>query len=482
MGSSKELTAARATRHPREGVVVQQHINFSVPLYLDPPGLGRLTHVWDTVRHVRKALAGHLQNRALGVPGSLSAAADGDIRAVPPCQSVIVPTVSAEQLQAELRQVAAERGWNTILPVNTLELLVQSVLKELWSLTRHCPVPFGAFPGEWPADAPAIIPIRGGIHPLSQLQVAIGLLGEHAMQYCDLFALPERFEAAVMLAVEQRCSTAQERLARAEDRLNQGETAALVDIMRIGGRLQAAELALRSPKYRVPGDLPVLTERFRLHQLPDLDGQLNWHLSLRLRVDPRQFRRAWIDDTVGVDIGADELATYASLSHTGRVVVPAVQGTLPVVPGPHTSQAPRVYCHGMALATGRLALMMCVRAEYERALAVILEHQHVAIEKTNWSGFERHRDGFYFPTFAQAVHLTAFLHWMAQLAPLHGSQVSPVDPNGSSSRCSVCGRPGQRPKRGEPFRCQFPDCLACVANHLNACHVLRVRGLPQRRR
>ena len=439
-----------------------------------------MTYVWNTVRHVRKALVGHLQNQALGRPSSLSAAADGDIRTVPLGQSVVVPVVSAEQLQAELRQVAAERGWNAVLPVNTMELLVQGMLKELRRLPRHRPVPVGALPGAWPSDAPAIIPVRGGIYPMNRLQVAIGLLGEHAVQYCDVFALPERFEAAVMLDAEQYCSAERYRLARAEDRLRRGETAALADIMRIGGRLQPAELAPRSLERQLPGDLPVLTDRFRLQQLPDLQGQLTWRLGLRLRVDPRQFCQASVDDTVGVDIGADELVTYASLFQSGRVVVPAVQGTLPVLPPPHTSEAPRVYSCAMALATGRLALMACVRPGYQRALKAILEHQHVAVENTNWSGFERHRDGFFFPAFAQAVQLPAFLHWLVQLAPLHGSQVSMIDPNGSSSRCSRCGRPGHRPRRGEPFRCLFPDCGAVTPSHDNACHNHRQLGLPER--
>jgi hypothetical protein len=441
-----------------------------------------MTHAWTTVRRVRGTLVGYLQNRALGRAGSLRAAADGSIRSARPGQFVAVPLISAEQLQADLRLVASDLGWTAVLPVNTLELLVRGVLKELRGLPRHRPVPFGALPGAWPSDVPAIIPARGGIHPLNQLQVAIGLLGDHAVQFCDFFALPERFEAAMMLAAEQYCSAERGRVARSIDRLRGGETAALIDIMRIGGRLQPPDLASRTSERQLPGDLPVLTDRFRLHQVPDLNGQLIWHLSLRLRVDPLQFRQAWIDDTVGIDVGADELVTFASLVRSGRVVVPAVQGTLPVIPVPHSSEAPRVYNRGTALATGRLALMMCVRAEYERALEAILEHQHVAVEKTNWSGFSRHKDGFFFPSFAQAVHLPAFLHWMAQLAPLHGSQISPVDPTDSSSICSVCTRPGERPQRGEPFRCQYPDCGAVTPGHLNACHTHRRRGLPKRRR
>lgn len=482
LSSKEQLTAVRAPHRPREGVFVQRHIHFSVPLYLDPLGRSRMTHAWTTVRRVRGALTGHIQNRALSVPGSFRAAADGSIRAARPGQSVAVPLISAEQLLTELRQVASELGWSAVLPVNTLELLVQGVLKELRTLPQHRPVPFGALPGAWPSAAPAIIPVRGGIHPLNRLQVAIGLLGKHAVQFCDFFALPERFETAVVQAAEQHYLAEQTRVAHAEDRLRRGETAALADIMRIAGRMQPADLASRTSERQLPGDLPILTDRFRLHQVPDLNGQLNWHLSLRLRVNPRQFKLAWIDDTCGVDVGADELITFASLFRSGRVVVPAVQGTLPVIPVPHSSEAPRVYNRGMALATGRLALMMCVRAEYERVLEAILEHQHVAVEKTNWSGFERYPSGFFFPSFAQAVHLPAFLHWLTQLAPLHGSQVSPVDPTDSSSICSVCNRPGKRPKRGEPFRCQYPDCGAVTPGHLNACHTHRRRGLPKRRR
>ncbi len=472
----------QATKRPCEGAIVQRHIHFSVPLHLDPPGRSRMTHAWTTVRHVRGALVGYLQNQALSKAGSLRAAAEGSIRAARPGQSVAVPLISAEQLQAELRQVASDLGWSAVLPVNTLELLVRGVLKELRALPWHRPVPLDALPGAWPSDAPAIIPVRGGISPLNQLQVAIGLLGEHAVQFCDFFALPERFEAAVMLAAEQYCSAERGRVARSIDRLRGGETAALTDIMRIGGRMQPADFASRTSKRQLLDDVPVLTDRFCLIQTPDLNGQLIWHLSLRLRVDPLQFRQAWIDDTVGIDVGADELVTFASLFRSGRVVVPAVQGTLPVIPSPHGSEAPRVYNRSMALATGRLALMMCVRAEYERALEAILEHQHVAVEGTNWSGFERYASGFYFPTFARAVHLPAFLHWLTQLAPLHGSQVSPVDPTNSSSICSVCTRPGKRPKRGEPFRCQYPDCGAVTPGHFNACHTHRRRGLPKRRR
>ena len=456
------------------------HINFSVPLHLDRPGTDRLKYVWTTVRHVRQALVSYLQHQALGKASSLRTAADSAICAVHPGQSVTVPAISVAQLRAELRQLAAERGWSSVLPVNTLELLVQAVLEEMRSIPQHRPVPFGALPKVWPVDAPAIIPVRGGVYLLSQLQVAIGLIGDHDVQFCDLFAVPDRFVAAVMQAVWERCSAEKIRLARAEDRLSQGETAALVDILRIGGRLQPSELFSGHAALPASGDLPVLTDRFRLHQQLDLNGKLTWQLGLRFRIDRVLFKPAWIDDTVGVDIGADELATYASFSCSGRVVVPAVRGTLPMVPRPHTSEAPRVYSNSMALATGRLALMKCVRPGYERAAGAILEHRYVAVEETNWSGFKRHRDGFFFPDFATAAHLPAFLHWLVQLAPFHGSQVSLTEPIDSSSRCSVCDRPGHRPRRGEPFRCEFLDCGAITANHHNASRNHRRLGLLKR--
>ena len=114
----------QATKRPCEGAIVQRHIHFSVPLHLDPPGRSRMTHAWTTVRHVRGALVGYLQNQALSKAGSLRAAAEGSIRAARPGQSVAVPLISAEQLQALSDEAALSpgpspaggRGGNRALP------------------------------------------------------------------------------------------------------------------------------------------------------------------------------------------------------------------------------------------------------------------------------------------------------------------------------------------------------------------------------
>lgn len=441
----------------------QWTVTISVPLYPTPQAAQKLLHGMHVAKEIRSAVAGYLEQRAAGGTERLLNVAlhQAPSRAGGPAR---VQNITQTQLLTQLQEARDVLGWGSKLPTSTINLIGLDALAA------------SLLPPGVKSKSQDVLPrldLDGGLWALDKFRVSVHALGEDAVQWADIFALPTAYGAALRSRQDRHLHGEQRRLLQAQQRFVAGEQDALANCIRIGGRLQSGDLEERpgAPCGEEP-DQPRALERSVIRQVRQPGGEIGWEIGMKFSV-AANFSRSPIPDTVGIDIGADLPLAWASGSETGSFSQRLLQLPVPAAPAPSIAQAPRPYDEHLGRAWGRRLILDTLRPGYEAALAQILRYERIALEDIDWTTFMH---GFKFAEFAEHAHLHTVLGWLEALAPLHGSRIVRVDPHFTSRTCSRCGWVNKRrPRRGEPFVCGRP-CGHVQVSHLNAALVTRSRA------
>jgi hypothetical protein len=439
-------------------------IELAVRLFPDAPGEVGLMNAARVVREVQRAVEKYLFAVAAGQDASLMAVAAKESVPARYAQVGAAPRVTQEMLLRQLQDARVPRGWHHALPASSVRLAGLEVL------AAHQQGRYG------PPRTIPWIPLDGGVWPTSPFQVMIHTLGPDAVQACDLFALPAAYRAALSRRQERHLLGEAGRFAAAKAAFLTGDSFALVECKRVARRLPPLDLdTLTSAGGEDNPDLPRCCERAYIRRVLQPWGVLGWELVLVFRA-PSNLPQAWISDTAGVDVGADNLLAWASGTEHGLLSQKFIELPLPQSPSLPEGFGPVPCDQQLGEAQARKIIFDALSPNYEAVIARLLRYRRIAIENLDWSSFKE-RD-FRFDVFGREAYLHTALAWLEAYAPLHGSRIIKVDPRHTSRTCSRCipdcVNPA-RPVRGQPFRCA--RCGHEQISDINASLVTRRRGM-----
>jgi hypothetical protein len=436
-----------------------QIVALAVPLYPDGAGTRKLLHAAKVVGEVQAKVREYRAQQGANGQTCLQSTRVG--RNGKPWRQE--PWMSQEQLLAKLTVDRDEQGWGHILPASSIKLAGLKTWAE--------PGPVGS------EGVDIWIPFDGGIWVPNDYQIRIHALGKNAVQWCDAFALPKVYSEALQRRQQRHLIGEAGRYRRASEQFLVGDQEALKDHIKIGGRVAPSDLAIVTGRMALSAvvetpDQPKCLELSSVRRVMQPWGELGWELVITF-LAPEHVPRASIVDTVGVDIGADNLFSLASSTEEGYVPQKLVNLPLPEDPSPSRSVAPTPFDAAQGLACRRQVIFDTYRAAYEATIERLLRYERIALEGTHWRSFRKRK--FRFDVFAREVHLHTAIHWLEALAPSHGSEIVRIDPRLSSRTCHKCGRVARRrTRRGRMFRCG--ECGHTQHPDGNASYVLRRRG------
>ncbi|ULH15499.1 transposase [Deinococcus sp. KNUC1210] len=439
-------------------------IELAVRLYPDAPGETRLLKAAGVVREVQRAVGRYLLAVTAGQAGSLIDAATSVSDPAPSTRSGAAPRVTQEMLLRQLQDARVPLGWHHALPASSVRL---AGLEMLSLYQQGKPEP--TWTNSW-------IPLNGGVWPINPFQVMVHALGPDAVQACDLFALPDVYRAALSRRQQRHMLGEARRFAAARAAFLSGDRLAFSECQRIARRLPPLDLdALDATESEDTPDLASCRERAYIRRVLQPWCVWEWELVLTFRV-AGNLPQAWISDTAGVDVGADNLLAWASGSEQGLLDQKFIEVPLPQGPALPDDLGPVPLNHALGEAQARKILFDALRPGYEAVIRQLLRYRRIALENLDWSSFRGY--DFRFDLFARDAYLHTALAWLEAYAPLHGSRIVRVDPHYTSRTCSRC-RPDwvnpTRPVRGQPFRCQ--RCGHVQVSDINASLVTRRRSL-----
>ena len=439
--------------------VNRQKVSLAVPLYPDGAGARKLVRAAEVVRKLQQKVREYQAAQGAGGPSCLRATRVG--RNGKPLQQGF----TQEQLLAKLTVDRDEQGWGHVLPASSIKL----VGLKTWA----GPGPVGS------KEVDIWIPFDGGIWAPNDYQVRIHSLGTDALQWCDTFALPKAYSEAFRRRQQRHLIGEAGRYQQASERFLAGDQEALGDHIKIGGRVAPSDLAVVTGRTALSAvvetpDQPRCLEQASVRRVMQPWGELGWEPVITF-LAPEHLPRASLVDTVGVDVGADNLFSLGSSTEEYRLPQQLINLPLPEKPSPSRSVVPTPFNVEQGLACRRQVVFETYRAAYEAVIKRLFRYERIALEDTNWSSFQDKE--FRFDLFGRESHLHTAIHWLEALAPLHGCEVVRVNPRRSSRACS---RPGctwvarRRTRRGRMFRCG--ECGHTQHPDGNGSYVLRRRG------
>ncbi|WP_407543366.1 zinc ribbon domain-containing protein (plasmid) [Deinococcus radiomollis] len=437
----------------------RQKVSLAVPLYPDGAGVRKLVHAAEVVREVQQKVREYQAAQGAGGPSCLRATRVG--RNGKPSRQK--PWMSQEQLLAKLTVDRDEQGWGQILPASSIKLAGLRTWAEQGPL-RSKEV------GIW-------IPFDGGVWAPNDYQVRIHALGADALQWCDTFALPKAYSEAFQRRQHRHLIGEAGRYQQASERFLAGDQEALRDHIKIGGRVAPSDLGVVTGRAALNAvvetpDQPRCLEQASIRRVMQAWGELGWELVINFAA-PEHVPQASLVDTIGIDVGADNLLSLASSTEEYRLPQRLVHLPLPEVPSPSQGVAPTPFSAAQGLACRRQVIFDAFRPAYEAAIRRSLKYERIALEDTHWRPFGKRK--FRFDLFAREIHLHTAIHWLEALAPLHGCEVVRINPRLSSRTCHKCGCVARRrTRRGRMFRCK--KCKHTQHPDGNASCVFRQRG------
>lgn len=450
-------------------------VDLSVPLHAAPDdGLRRM---WQVVLHAQAAITAHLRLLTLGrdVPLLTVAQAlrEGATTAVllpdlPPdaLSHAVAPTTRA--YQRAFRHARDALGWGEAVPASALAWMVRATLREWREQALRGPVPFSSLPNPWPPSRPAELHVDQGLLLVDPVTVEVARIGR---LHADVRLLPDPYWDALWQQRQRRVQAEQARLRAAEQAwLDQGDVQASALALRLRARYAAAGLPLDAavePEAPEPQG-PAVTERVVIRAVERPGEAPRWEVGWRFRVDPHRVPRWTVDDVIGIDPGYDSVAGCAS-AHVRALIPRPVSGAWQLPALPSTTVVPVSAAHeAQARAEHRRALIERMRPAYAQLHRLALAHRAIALEDTDWRGFEQQTG--WFGRYAHQVGLRTTLEHLVALAPLHGVQLQLTPCSGSTMACSRCAWSGPRPRSGAPFHCgrcghrEHPDLNAAAVH------------------
>ena len=439
-------------------------IELAVRLFPNSSGEVRLLNAARVVRDVQRAVEKYLFAVAARRGGSLIDAVTSDSDPARYAFDGATVRMTQEMLLRQLQDARVPLGWHHALPASSVRL---AGLEVLAAHRRGTSGPPRTIP--W-------IPLDGGVWPVNPFQVMVHALGPDAVQACDLFALPADYRVALSRRQQRHLLGEGARFAAARARYLAGDRPAFSECKRIAGRLPPLDLdTLNGADTEGTPDLPSCREWSYIRRVRQPWGALEWELVLVFSVADN-LPQAWISDTVGVDIGADNPFAWASGSEHGLLSQTLIELPMPQAPVLLDGLGPVPFNYALGEAQARKIIFDVLSPEYEAVIAHLLTYRRIALENLDWNSFER--NDFRFDLFARDAYLHTALAWIEAYAPLHGSQIVRVDPHNTSRTCNRCGghwvNPA-RPARGQPFRCE--SCGYVQVSDINASLVTRLRAL-----
>ena len=216
---------------------------------------------------------------------------------------------------------------------------------------------------------------------------------------------------------------------------------------------------------RLPGGpaVPARADHATLRRVTQPDGTPGWTVTWSVRIPHGWLPAATVADAVGVDVGLRRVMSAANGRERWMVEGhPAIDLNVAFV----------------SLSTSALVRRSVFEqqaAELDEVLKVVLAHEVVGVERTNWTRMSGRVDGRERVTRMMMTGATAVLDWVRALSPVTGSRVVEVSPTGSSGTCSECGQ------SGTVTSWQF-TCGACGHSEdadVNAARVMRRRALEE---
>ncbi|QLG10693.1 transposase [Deinococcus sp. D7000] len=345
--------------------------------------------------------------------------------------------------------------WRIALPAGVMQRLIRI---ETRRLKRAAPR----------ARAETLLPLR----PLDRValdEAAVPVDDYHVMicgvpepVVADLWALPSDLTRALLTEADDRARDVAAEWAAGLERLLQGDTAAAEVLYRLGR--DTWPWRERQPTLTLDRAMPHRYQHVSLVRTTDERGTPRLVLHWTIRIPGGYLPKANRSGGFGIDLGYRHVATGAG--DQGVTAVPRRISVRRGLPEPADDRH-AIHAH----ARMRRSCLEAHREGLEDLLRLALQHWQVNVEATDWAGILDHGRA---PWSVEAMGLIGsalLVSWLQTLAPASGTQVSLIEPAGTSRICHRCGEPGERPWPYLEFFC--PLCGTCIDADHNSAAVLR---------
>ncbi|PYE52983.1 zinc ribbon domain-containing protein [Deinococcus yavapaiensis] len=299
---------------------------------------------------------------------------------------------------------------------------------------------------------------------------AVELLGVEGLVPAAAYVWPVAADRVVRAWRAQSFDRLRDERADLERRLTTGDVDANVELLRHLARHPYEPPRVEEAATTAEGGVRLAwANRATLRRMPSPSGPI-YHVSWGFEVlevpEPRH------PGMIGVDPGMLNLVTTA-----GEHVVSRVPTVLPAalrldVPVPRAPGVRRTHDERVARLKRDAVLFRTVRPAFEAATSLLLDHEEVAIEDTDYAGFRRRESPY--AEWADALGSKVYVRYAADLVRARGGRVELVDPRDTSTTCAACGTPGAMKYWAREGRCVC--CGAREHRDVNAARVIRERA------
>ncbi|MFK7602084.1 zinc ribbon domain-containing protein [Deinococcus sp. SM5_A1] len=418
-----------------------------------------LNALYDTAEQLHFTLRGWLRTVGTGVHLHLAEALEQVAGGHPlprvdddHCIQLCADAVA--QVQALAHADLPER-WRVALPAGVMRSLIKIETRRLKR-------------GASRVRADTLLPLR----PLDRValdEAAVPVDDYHVMLcgvpepvVADLWALPHDLTRALLTEADDRARHAAAEWAAGLERLLQGDVAAAGTLYQVDR--DTWPWRERQPTLTLDRALPHRYQHVSLVRTTDESGTPRLVLHWTIRIPGGYLPKANRSGGFGVDLGYRHVATGAS--DQGITAVPRRVDVRRGLPEPADDRR-AIHSH----ARMRRSCLEAHREGLEDMLKLALQHRQVNVEATDWAGILDHGRAPWSVEAMSLIGAPLLVSWIQTLAPASGTQVTLVEPAGTSRTCHHCGETGKRPWPYREFYC--PLCGTSMDADHNSAAVLR---------